>query len=101
MRPIVLIILDGWGYSAGRAGNPIAEAKKPTIDMIEATYPMTLLQASGSAVGLAYGEFGNSEVGHLTLGAGRTLVQYSLRINHAIQDGTFYENAALVGAFLS
>ena len=101
MRPIVLTILDGWGYSAERAGNPIAEASKPTMDMVAATYPMTLLQASGSAVGLAWGEFGNSEVGHLTIGAGRTLLQYSLRINNAIKDGSFFENAALLGAFSS
>ncbi|MEK7582875.1 MAG: 2,3-bisphosphoglycerate-independent phosphoglycerate mutase [Patescibacteria group bacterium] len=99
MRPVVLAILDGWGHSAVRAGNPIAEAKKPTFDMIAATYPATLLQASGSAVGLAWGEFGNSEVGHLTIGAGRTLFQYSLRINNAINDGSFFANPALAGAF--
>lgn len=101
MKPVVLAILDGWGYSntTGRAGNPIAEAKKPTMDMIDATYPMTLLQASGSAVGLAYGEFGNSEVGHLTLGAGRILIQYSLRIDTAIKNGSFFSNAALTETF--
>ncbi len=98
MKPIILAILDGWGYSNKRGGNPILEAQKPNFDAIQSKYPMALLQASGLAVGLNWGEFGNSEVGHLSLGAGRVIEQYSTRIDHAIKNGTLNSNSVLVEA---
>ncbi|MBI2064052.1 MAG: 2,3-bisphosphoglycerate-independent phosphoglycerate mutase [Candidatus Yanofskybacteria bacterium] len=97
--PFILAILDGWGFSNKKIGNPIATANKPTIDMLARLYPMTLLQASGLAVGMTWGESGNSEVGHLNIGAGRIVEQYLSRINRAIKDGTFFTNEALAGAF--
>lgn len=97
--PLILAILDGWGFSKKTVGNPIANANKPTIDMLAQQYPMTLLQASGLAVGMTWGESGNSEVGHLNIGAGRIVEQYLSRINRAIQDGSFFNNDALIGAF--
>lgn len=98
-RPLVLVILDGWGFGKKRVGNPIAEATKPVMDSITNEYPMTLLQASGSAVGMTWGESGNSEVGHLNIGAGRIVEQYLSRINRAVTDKTFFSNPAFVGAF--
>ena len=98
-KPVVLVILDGWGFSKKKIGNPIASASKPTIDMLTQRYPMTLLQASGLAVGMTWGESGNSEVGHLNIGAGRIVEQYLSRISRAVQDGSFFINEALVGAF--
>ena len=99
MKPVVLAILDGWGYSTKHTGNPIQMAKKPTFDMLDAAYPRVLLQASGLAVGMNFGEVGNSEVGHLNLGAGRMVLQYQLRIQQAIHDGSFYNNIAIKTAF--
>ncbi len=98
-KPLVLAILDGWGFSNKKVGNPIAMAKKPTIDMLTRQYPMALLQASGLAVGMTWGESGNSEVGHLSIGAGRIIEQYLSRISRAIKDSTFFSNEALSGAF--
>lgn len=98
MRPVVLAILDGWGYSTDSVGNAIASAKTPVIDEIGTKYPSLLLQASGQAVGMTFGEAGNSEVGHLTLGAGRTIFQYLLRIDKVIASGDFFSNPALAGA---
>lgn len=98
MRPVVLTILDGWGYSTQSLGNAIANAHKPNFDFIMANYPGLLLQASGKAVGLTWGETGNSEVGHLTLGAGRIIFQYLSRINKDIENGDFYKNEALLQA---
>ena len=98
-QPIVLAILDGWGFSKKKVGNPIANADKPTIDMLTQNYPMALLQASGLAVGMTWGESGNSEVGHLNIGAGRIVEQYLSRITRGIQDGSFFQNEALSGAF--
>jgi 2,3-bisphosphoglycerate-independent phosphoglycerate mutase len=95
MRPIVLTILDGWGYSSVATGNAIANAKTPTLNDILQKYPSCLLQASGPAVGMTFGESGNSEVGHLTLGAGRVIFQYLTRINKAIATGQFETNTAL------
>ena len=97
-RPVVLIVLDGWGYREEREGNAIALAHTPTWDRLWSRLPRTLLEASGLAVGLPEGQMGNSEVGHLNLGAGRVVMQDLVRINLAIQDGTFFENPALVGA---
>lgn len=93
------MILDGWGYSDKKIGNPIATAKTSVIDSLRKEYPMTLLQASGPAVGMTWGEAGNSEVGHMNIGAGRIVEQYLSRINRAIADRTFFSNPGLTGAF--
>jgi len=98
MRPVVLTILDGWGYSSQQVGNAIATASTPSLNDIAANYPSMLLQASGSAVGMSHGEAGNSEVGHLTLGAGRVIFQYLSRINKAIENGEFFNNQTLLDA---
>jgi len=96
--PVVLLVLDGWGYRAEREGNAIAMATVPTWDRMWARAPRTLLEASGEAVGLPCGQIGNSEVGHLNLGAGRVVKQDLVRISGAIADGSFFENAAFVTA---
>jgi len=97
-RPFVLVVLDGWGISNITQGNPIREAKLPTIEKLNRFYPMTTLQASGISVGLPWNVVGNSEVGHMTIGAGRVIYQSLPRIALAIQDGSFYRNPALVAA---
>ena len=96
--PVVLLVLDGWGYRAQREGNAIAMATVPTWDRVWARAPRTLLQASGEAVGLPCGQIGNSEVGHLNLGAGRVVKQDLVRISQSIADGSFYTNAVFVDA---
>jgi len=78
--PFLLVILDGFGISLETEGNPVALAKTPALDLIERFFPFTTLQASGTAVGLPWGEPGNSEVGHLTMGAGRTIYHHLPRI---------------------
>jgi len=98
MKPVVLTILDGWGYSKQKLGNAILNAKTPNIDSIQQNYPSLLLQASGKAAGMTWGESGNSEVGHLTIGAGRVVFQYLSRINKAIADDSFFSNEVLVKA---
>lgn len=98
-RPVALIILDGWGYAPPGPGNAVSLAKMPVLEGLLARYPWVLLQASGEAVGLPAGVMGNSEVGHLTLGSGRIVHQDLSRINHAIEDGSFFENPVLVPAF--
>jgi 2,3-bisphosphoglycerate-independent phosphoglycerate mutase len=97
-RPVVLVVLDGWGYREERDGNAIALSQVPNWDRLWARAPRTLLSASGLAVGLPEGQMGNSEVGHLNLGAGRVVMQDLVRINQAIADGSFFENPAFVGA---
>ena len=97
-RSVVLVVLDGWGYRAERDGNAIALAQTPTWDALTARYPQTLLSASGLAVGLPEHQIGNSEVGHLNLGAGRVVMQDLVRIGRAIADGTFFRNTAFVDA---
>lgn len=97
-KPIVLVILDGYGRGPENAANAIFKAKTPNIDFIEKTFPTTNLQASGIAVGLPWGEEGNSEVGHLNLGSGRIVYQYMPRITLAIRDGSFFKNPELLGA---
>ncbi len=96
--PVVLVVLDGWGYRAEREGNAIAMANVPTWDKLWSRAPRTLLEASGEAVGLPCGQIGNSEVGHLNLGAGRVVKQDLVRISQAITDGSFYENPVFVDA---
>jgi 2,3-bisphosphoglycerate-independent phosphoglycerate mutase len=95
----ILIILDGWGIGQKNESNPIYVVKPQTFEWLRQNYPMTSLQASGIAVGLPWGEVGNSEVGHLTLGAGKTLYQYYPKITMAIRDGSFFENQVLKATF--
>lgn len=95
MNPLVLMILDGFGVRESRDGNAIAMAKTPHLDKILKKYPHTTLEASGEAVGLPPGVMGNSEVGHLTIGSGRITYQDLSRINHSIQDKSFFENSVL------
>ncbi|HET6681849.1 MAG TPA: 2,3-bisphosphoglycerate-independent phosphoglycerate mutase [Gemmatimonadaceae bacterium] len=97
-RPVVLVVLDGWGHRTEREGNAIALANVPTWERIWARAPRTLLHASGEAVGLPAGQMGNSEVGHLNLGAGRVVMQDLVRIDNAILDRSFFDNHALVNA---
>src|SRR5213082_4246572 len=94
--PVVLVVLDGWGYRAEREGNAIALASTPTWDALSSRFPMTLLDASGLAVGLPEGQIGNSEVGHLNLGAGRVVAQDLVRISQAMQSGEFFRLPPLV-----
>ena len=95
---VILIILDGWGIAPSTFGNAITSAQTPTIDEIASSSPSLALAASGIAVGLPWGEEGNSEVGHLNMGAGKTVFQYLPRIISAIREGTFFQNPALRGA---
>ncbi len=97
-KPIVLVILDGYGRGPENAANAIFKAQKPNIDFIEKNFKATNLQASGIAVGLPWGEEGNSEVGHLNLGSGRIVYQYLPRITFAIRDGSFFKNPELLKA---
>ncbi|MFN5862667.1 MAG: 2,3-bisphosphoglycerate-independent phosphoglycerate mutase, partial [Pseudanabaena sp.] len=96
VSPLVLIILDGWGSREEADGNAIAAANTPVIDSLWSTYPKTLLQASGKDVGLPKGQMGNSEVGHLNIGAGRVVPQELVRISDAVDDGSLLANPALV-----
>jgi 2,3-bisphosphoglycerate-independent phosphoglycerate mutase len=96
--PLALIVLDGFGYRAEREGNAIALAKMPYYDELLDKYPHTLIEASGECVGLPKGVMGNSNVGHLCLGAGRVVLTDIERINHAIKTGEFYQNLALNAA---
>jgi 2,3-bisphosphoglycerate-independent phosphoglycerate mutase len=89
--PVVLIVLDGWGYREARDGNAIELAKTPTWHALWAGHPHTLLDASGLAVGLPQGQMGNSEVGHLNLGAGRVVPQDLVRISQSIKSGAFFD----------
>lgn len=98
-RTYVLAILDGWGLGPHDQSNPIYAARPETVARLETRYPGCALQASGLAVGLPWDEEGNSEVGHVTLGAGRSSEQHSERISRAIGEGTFAKNPALRSAF--
>lgn len=93
--PVVLVVLDGWGFRPEREGNAIALANIPTWERLAARAPQTLLHASGLAVGLPAGQMGNSEVGHLNLGAGRVVQQDLVRISESIRTGAFLQNDAL------
>src|SRR3954470_11189387 len=93
---VVLVVLDGWGYRQEREGNAIELASTPVWHRLWETYPRTLLEASGLAVGLPGGQMGNSEVGHLNLGAGRVVPQDLVRISQSIQSGEFYRLPPLV-----
>jgi 2,3-bisphosphoglycerate-independent phosphoglycerate mutase len=94
--PLVLIILDGWGIRSQKKGNAIHMAGTPVMDSLREQYPSTVLHAAGEAVGLPAGQIGNSEVGHLNIGAGRIVYQNLVRINKAIEDGTFFRNEVIL-----
>jgi len=96
---VALVVLDGWGCAAPGPGNAVELAATPVFDAVWAGYPHTTLAASGRAVGLPERQMGNSEVGPLTIGAGRVVPQDLVRVNDAIADDSFFENEALVGAF--
>lgn len=97
-KPIVLTILDGWGYRPDTHGNAIALARKPTYDQLVENFPNTLIHASDRFVGLPDGQMGNSEVGHLNLGAGRVVRMDITRIDQAIADGSFFKDPTLTKA---
>jgi 2,3-bisphosphoglycerate-independent phosphoglycerate mutase len=95
-KPLVLTILDGWGFAPATEGNAIAAARKPTYDLLLREYPNTLVQTSGPSVGLPVGQMGNSEVGHLNIGAGRVIYMDVTRIDRMIASGEFFNNPVLV-----
>src|SRR3989344_2831366 len=97
-KTVVLLILDGWGIAQDNPGNAITRANCTQFNGLWFSYPHTILVANGQAVGLPEGQVGNSEVGHINLGAGRIVYQDLLRINTAIADGTFYDNEAFLKA---
>ena len=97
-KPLVLTILDGWGFSSATDGNAIAAARKPTYDALLRQYPNTLIRTSGPAVGLPEGQMGNSEVGHLNIGAGRIIYMDVTRIDQMIASGDFFRNPVLLDA---
>ncbi|RJP45016.1 2,3-bisphosphoglycerate-independent phosphoglycerate mutase [Candidatus Parcubacteria bacterium] len=99
-RSVILIVLDGWGIGEENESNPVHVVKPKNLGWLAQTFPVTSLQASGISVGLPWGEVGNSEVGHLTLGAGKVIYQYYPRITLAIRDRSFFENQALKTACL-
>ncbi|NJN04484.1 MAG: 2,3-bisphosphoglycerate-independent phosphoglycerate mutase [Leptolyngbyaceae cyanobacterium SL_1_1] len=96
VSPMVLVILDGWGYREETDGNAIAAANTPIMDSLWTAYPHTLIRTSGKDVGLPDGQMGNSEVGHLNIGAGRVVPQELVRISDAVEEGTLRENTALL-----
>jgi 2,3-bisphosphoglycerate-independent phosphoglycerate mutase len=96
--PLVLIIMDGWGCAPDGPSNAVSLANTPVMDSLLAQYPHTVLEASGTRVGLPAGQMGNSEVGHLNIGAGRVVYQDLVRISLAIQDGSFFQNPAFLKA---
>ncbi len=96
---VALVILDGWGCATAGPGNAVELAETPVFDRLWRAFPHTTLDASGPAAGLPPGQMGNSEVGHLTIGAGRRLHQDLMRVNAAIEDGSFFDNPVLRAAF--
>jgi len=96
---VTLVILDGWGVAPAGPGNAVELADTPVFDALWRDYPHTTIEASGEAAGLPPGQMGNSEVGHLTIGSGRRLYQDLMRVNKAIEDGSFFENPVLRAAF--
>src|SRR3954449_8395141 len=97
-KPLVLIILDGWGYAPPSPANAISLARKPNYDKFLAEYPNTLIHTSGRYVGLPTGQMGNSEVGHLNIGAGRVVYMDTTRIDLMIEKGDFFSHPVLMGA---
>jgi 2,3-bisphosphoglycerate-independent phosphoglycerate mutase len=99
LTPVCLVILDGWGIAPPGPGNAVDLAETPVFDSLAARYPRASLAASGEAVGLPAGQMGNSEVGHLTIGSGRILLQDLARVNDAVADGSLIRNDVLAAAF--
>src|SRR5215218_3215247 len=97
-KKTMLVIMDGWGLGKIKSADAIQNANVPFVDSLYAKYPNTTLVTCGEAVGLPEGQMGNSEVGHLNLGAGRIVYQELQRINVAIKDGSFFENEALLNS---
>ena len=97
-KPTVLMILDGYGLNDRKDGNAVAMAQTPVMDRLMKEYPFVKGAASGLAVGLPEGQMGNSEVGHMNMGAGRIVYQELTRITKSIADGDFFENEALMAA---
>src|SRR5712692_5195877 len=97
-KPIVLTVLDGWGYSPETKGNAIYLARKPNYDELVKKFPNTLIHTSGPYVGLPEGQMGNSEVGHLNIGAGRVIYMDVTRIDLMISNGEFFRNPVLLDA---
>src|SRR5499427_6568612 len=97
-KPLILIILDGWGYRAETKANAIALARKPVYDRLLRDNPNTLIQTSGPFVGLPEGQMGNSEVGHLNIGAGRIVHMDITRIDLMLQNGEFFSHPVLLEA---
>src|ERR1700684_2155817 len=97
-KPLVLIILDGWGYAPASKANAISLARKPNYDKLLSEFPNTLIHTSGRYVGLPTGQMGNSEVGHLNIGAGRVVYMDITKIDLAIENGTFDKNPVLLEA---
>jgi 2,3-bisphosphoglycerate-independent phosphoglycerate mutase len=93
-RPLILMILDGWGYREAEEGNAIKAARTPNLDQLIKEYPWCFLEVSGEAVGLPEGQMGNSEVGHLNIGAGRIVYQDLTRINISVRNGDIFKNSA-------
>lgn len=97
-QPIILTIMDGWGIAPPSRGNAITQARAPNLQKLAQEFSSTTLKASGLSVGLPSGQDGNSEAGHMNIGAGRIVEQDAVRINHCIYDGTFYKNPAFLAA---
>src|SRR5690348_6265938 len=97
-RPLVLTILDGWGFSPATEGNAIAAARKPCYERLVREYPNTLVHTSGPYVGLPEGQMGNSEVGHLNIGAGRIVYMDVTRIDRMIASGDLFRDPVLLAA---
>ena len=97
-KPVILIVMDGFGLRNDDKGNAVTMAKTPNVDLLMKEYPTSTMKASGEAVGLPEGQMGNSEVGHLNLGAGRIVYQSLTRINKSIKDGDFQKNEAYLDA---
>ena len=100
-KPLILTVLDGWGFSPAIEGNAIAAANKPTYDRLLREFPNTLIQTSGHAVGLPAGQMGNSEVGHMNIGAGRVIHMDVTRIDLMIEDETFFSNPIFMNCMKS
>ena len=96
VSPVVLVILDGWGHREATEANAIAMAETPIMDSLWAAYPRTFIRTSGKDVGLPEGQMGNSEVGHLNIGAGRVVPQELVRISDAVEDESLFQNPALL-----
>ncbi len=97
-RPVVLVVLDGWGHREDADHNAVRNARTPVWDRWWRTYPHTLIRTSGADVGLPADQMGNSEVGHLNLGAGRVVYQEFTRVSRAIRTGSFFSNHTLTSA---